>query len=80
MLYVNTQGETEWRARHYQPECRPHNGLYKVEARLRTILSLELLRFLSTDAKIPLAVAMGYAKNLSTAKLTRYFPSLVKYH
>jgi hypothetical protein len=38
----------------------------------------ELLRFLSGDAKIPLAVAMGYAKGLSSAKLMRYIPSKAK--
>jgi hypothetical protein len=33
----------------------------------------ELLRFLTTDAKVPLAVAMGYAKSLSSSKLMKYF-------
>jgi hypothetical protein len=33
---------------------------------------LDLLRFLSSDAKIPLSTAMAYAKSLSSAKLTRY--------
>ena len=40
----------------------------------------DLLRFLSGDAKIPLATAMGYAKNLASSKLMRYLgfsPSFV---
>ena len=38
----------------------------------------ELLRFLSMDAKIPLAVAMGYAKNLSSAKLMQFMSLGIK--
>jgi hypothetical protein len=34
---------------------------------------VELLRFLTMDAKVPLAIAMGYAKSLSSSKLMRYF-------
>jgi len=35
-----------------------------------------LLRFLSTDAKVPLAVAMSKVKDLRTAQLARYGGSL----
>jgi hypothetical protein len=36
----------------------------------------DLLRFLSTDAKLPLSTAMGYAKTLTAAKLTKLIPVL----